>query len=118
MELGHTTNIPLFHTAGSRTARSWSSDELSMAYWNECTPLKIVKGLVFAFVQQVLVLIWGAARSCNSQKRPHIGLKLEAFIEFQNFSLFLATKKLGKIRPFLSRSSQNYFNFSLMLRAA
>lgn len=69
MELRHSTNTPLCHTAGSRTARSWSCDELSMAYFSDCASLKIVEGLVFTFVQQVLALIWGAARSA---RRDHI----------------------------------------------
>lgn len=75
MELGHTANTWLCNTAWSRTARSWPSDELSRVYLSECTPLKIFKGLVSNFVQQVLAFFQGVARPCNSQKSPQFWFK-------------------------------------------
>lgn len=76
MELGHTAKTLLCNTAGSRTARSWPSGELSRVYWSEYMPLKIIKELVSNFVQQVLALFQGAARPCESQKSPHFWLKV------------------------------------------
>lgn len=89
MELGHTANILLCKTAGSRTATSWPSDELSRAYLSECTPLKTIKALVSNFAQEVLALFRGVGRPRNSRESPRFGSTSEAFREFQNFSLLL-----------------------------
>ena len=87
MDLGHTSNTLLCNASGSRTARSWPSDELSRAYLSECTPVKIVKGLVSNFVQQVLALFRVQQDHVTSRKAHVFDSNLKAFIEFQKFSL-------------------------------